>query len=127
MRRAATDESLDFEVVVARYGMNDGVYQPLGKGRFAAFRESVKHLVDRCQAGGMNQVYLVTPPLYEPTPKAGEFNYDAVLAEYAKCEAGLTSPGVTVIDRHTACARPGTPAWSRSRRTRSTRATTATC
>jgi len=47
-------------------------------------------------------VYLVTPPIYDFTPKAGEFNYDAVLTEYAKWEAELKVPGVRVIDLHTA-------------------------
>jgi hypothetical protein len=62
----------------------------------------VKKLVDQCQTAGVKQVYLVTPPIYDFMPKPGEFNYDAVLMEYAKWEAGLTLPGVTVIDLHTA-------------------------
>ena len=90
------------EVVFACYGMNDGIYLPLDKDRTAAFQTGVKKLVDQCQAAGVKQVYLVTPPIYDLTPKPGEFNYDAVLTEYAKWEAGLKLPGVTVIDLHTA-------------------------
>ncbi len=89
------------DVVFACYGMNDGIYQPLDKDRFAAFQSGVTRLLDRCQAAGVKQVYLITPPIHDYTPKAGEVDYDAVLAEYAKWELTLRRPGVTVIDLHT--------------------------
>jgi lysophospholipase L1-like esterase len=90
------------EVVFACYGMNDGIYQPLDRDRFAAFQKGVTKLVEQCQAAGVKQIYLVTPPIYDHAPKAGEVNYDAVLAEYAKWELTLKRPGVTVIDLHAA-------------------------
>jgi lysophospholipase L1-like esterase len=90
------------EVVFACYGMNDGIYQPLDRDRFAAFQTGVKKLIEQCKAAGVKQIYLITPPIYDFTPQAAEFNYDAVLAEYAKWEAGLKTPGVTVIDLHPA-------------------------
>lgn len=90
------------DVVFACYGMNDGIYLPPDKDRTAAFRAGVTKLLDRCRAAGVTQVYLVTPPIYDFAPKAGEFNYDAVLTEYAKWEATLERPGVRVIDLHAA-------------------------
>lgn len=90
------------EVVFACYGMNDGIYQPLDEGRHAAFRKGVAKLIERCQEAGVKQIFLVTPPIYDAVPKEGEFNYDAVLAEYARWEASLTVRGVRVIDLHTA-------------------------
>jgi lysophospholipase L1-like esterase len=90
------------EVVFACYGMNDGIYLPLDKDRTAAFQKGVTKLIDQCQAAGVKQVYLVTPPIYDFAPKAGEFNYDAVLTEYAKWQTTLKRPGVDVIDLHTA-------------------------
>lgn len=90
------------EVVVACYGINDGIYLPLDKDRFSAFQKGVAKLIEQCQAAGVKQVFLITPPIYDFTPRAGEFNYDAVLTEYAKWETTLKSPGVTVIDLHTA-------------------------
>lgn len=90
------------EVVFACYGMNDGIYQPLDKDRFAAFQKGVTKLIDQCQAAGVKQIILVTPPIYDHTPKAGEVDYDAVLTEYAKWEMTLRQPGVTAIDLHTA-------------------------
>jgi lysophospholipase L1-like esterase len=90
------------EVVFACYGMNDGIYLPLDKDRFAAFQKGVTKLIEQCRAAGVKQVILVTPPIYDHTPKAGEVDYDAVLAEYAKWELSLKMPGVSVIDLHAA-------------------------
>ncbi|MFO0798266.1 MAG: SGNH/GDSL hydrolase family protein [Gemmataceae bacterium] len=90
------------DVVFACYGMNDGIYLPLDKDRTAAFQKGVTRLVEQCRAAGVKQVYLVTPPIYDFTPKAGEFNYDAVLTEYARWEATLKTPGVRLIDLHAA-------------------------
>jgi lysophospholipase L1-like esterase len=90
------------DVVFACYGMNDGIYLPPDKDRTAAFQKGVARLVEQCRGAGVKQGYLVTPPIYDFTPKAGEFNYDAVLTEYARWETTLTTPGVRVIDLHTA-------------------------
>lgn len=90
------------EAVVACYGMNDGIYLPLDKDRFAAFQQGVTKLIEHCKKAGAKQIYLVTPPIYDFSPRKGEFNYDAVLTAYAKWETELKVPGVTVIDLHTA-------------------------
>jgi lysophospholipase L1-like esterase len=90
------------EVVFACYGMNDGIYLPLDKDRTAAFQKGVTKLIEQCRAAGVKQVYLVTPPIYDFEPKAGGFDYDAVLAEYARWETTLKAPGVGVIDLHSA-------------------------
>jgi lysophospholipase L1-like esterase len=90
------------EVVVACYGMNDGIYLPLDKDRFAAFQSGVTKLMEQCKKAGAKHIYLVTPPIYDFAPKKEEFNYDAVLTAYAKWETSLKVPGVTVIDLHTA-------------------------
>jgi len=90
------------EVVVACYGINDGIYQPLDTERFVAFQKGVAKLIDRCKEGGVKRVFLVTPPIYDHTPKTGETDYDAVMAAYAKWLTELKVDGVTVIDLHTA-------------------------
>lgn len=90
------------EVVFACYGMNDGIYLPLDKDRTTAFQKGVTKLIEKCQKGGAKHIYLITPPIYDFMPKKGEFNYDVVLAEYAKWEMGLKIDGLTVIDLHTA-------------------------
>src|SRR6476620_7192518 len=81
------------DVVFACYGINDGIYQPLDKDRFAAFQKGVTKLIEQCKEAGVKQVFIVTPPIYDFTPKAGDVDYDAVLAEYAKWEKGLKVPG----------------------------------
>jgi len=90
------------DVVFACYGMNDGIYQPLEEKRFQAFKNGINHLLDSCQKAGVKRVILVTPPIYDATTKAGEFNYDTVLTAYAAWEKTLQRPGLEVVDLHTA-------------------------
>lgn len=90
------------DVVFACYGMNDGIYLPLDKDRTAAFQKGVNKLTEQCKEAGVKHIFLITPPIYDFSPKKDEFNYDAVLTEYAKWELTLKAPGVTVIDLHTA-------------------------
>ncbi|PQO33545.1 SGNH/GDSL hydrolase family protein [Blastopirellula marina] len=88
------------DVVFACYGINDGIYQPLDKDRFAAFQQGVKKLIAACKEAGVEQIYLVTPPIYDATTKPNEFNYDTVMTEYAAWEKSLEIAGVDVIDLH---------------------------
>lgn len=90
------------DVVFACYGMNDGIYLPLDKDRTAAFQKGVHKLIEQCKEAGVKHIFLITPPIYDFSPKKDEFNYDVVLTEYAKWELTLKTPGVTVIDLHTA-------------------------
>ena len=101
-RLGRTLEKMKPEVVFACYGINDGIYQPLDEARFKAFKDGVTKLLDQCQAAGVRQVYLVTPPIFDATTKPGEFNYDAVMTAYAAWEMQLKRPGLTVIDLHSA-------------------------
>ena len=100
------------DVVFACYGINDGIYQPLDDGRFAAFINGVNKLIAQCQAAGVKHIFLVTPPIFDATTKSGEFNYDSVMTAYAAWERTLKIPGVKVIDLHTAMrkARDARPA-----------------
>lgn len=90
------------EIVFACYGMNDGIYKPLDDARYAAFKNGVHKLINQCQAAGVREIFLVTPPIYDAQTKPGEFNYDTVLTAYAAWELMLKLPGVHVIDLHTA-------------------------
>ena len=90
------------DVVFACYGMNDGVYQPLDAGRFSAFQDGVKKLIDQCKAAGVNEIFLITPPIFDFPAGAKGFNYDSVLAAYAAWEMKLKISGVHAIDLHTA-------------------------
>jgi lysophospholipase L1-like esterase len=90
------------EIVFACYGMNDGIYLPLDESRFNAFKKGILRLIEECKKAGVRDIRLITPPIYDFDPKPGEFNYDTVLAAYAKWERELKLPGVTVIDLHSA-------------------------
>jgi lysophospholipase L1-like esterase len=95
-------EKMHPDVVFACYGMNDGIYLPLEDKRFQAFKDGINHLLDSCQKAGVKRLILVTPPIYDATTKAGEFNYDAVLTAYAAWEKTLQRPGLEVVDLHAA-------------------------
>jgi hypothetical protein len=89
-------------LVMACYGMNDGIYLPFSEERMAAFREGMTLLVTRCQAAGA-QVILVTPPVYDN--RGTDSTYDQVLAKFAEWEVTSPPPGViAVADLHTAMA-----------------------
>ncbi len=90
------------DVVFASYGINDGIYQPLDDARFSAFKDGVTKLIAQCKAAGVEEIFLITPPIYDSTPKEGEFNYDIVMAAYAAWEMTVKVEGVHVIDLHTA-------------------------
>ena len=86
------------QVVVACYGMNDGIYQPYNEANMKAFMDGITRLVDACKAAGA-QVILVTPPIFEGGA------YDQVLGKFAEWEVAHPPKGVlAVVDLHTAMA-----------------------
>ena len=102
------------KLVVACYGMNDGIYHPPSPERLAAFTDGLRQLIKQVRASGA-QLVLLTPPTFDALPlraktvptTAPEFGYgkpyvgyDNVLAEFARIELALNEPGVTVIDLH---------------------------
>lgn len=105
------------DVVVACYGMNDGIYHPFDEKRFAAYRDGVNRLIDKVHAAGAKLV-LMTPPPFDPLPleqrgvlrpagvdKYAWFavyeDYDDVLARYAAWILAQTDRVEMVIDLHT--------------------------
>jgi len=103
------------QVVVACYGMNDGIYLPLSPERMKNFQDGITRLVKESQAAGA-QVILLTPPVFDPAPYGTRVvhddsgpgytkpyaQYDDVLAEYAKWIMTLRQEGLCTIDLHTA-------------------------
>ena len=59
------------DVVVACYGMNDGIYYPFSEERFAAYQAGIKQLVSKVKAAGAKMV-LMTPPPFDPVPLQGK-------------------------------------------------------
>lgn len=105
------------DLVVACYGMNDGIYYPLGEERFAAYREGIATLVRKVRAAGAD-ILILTPPTFDPLPikartlPAGRDayeqpfeGYDAVLARYAAWLLEQRATGLAVADVHGPMAR----------------------
>jgi lysophospholipase L1-like esterase len=91
------------DLVIACYGMNCGIYQPLDEGRFAKFKTGMQRLHDTVEKSGAKIIHL-TPPLYDkrsdkPGP-AGNADYDAVLDAYSQWLLSKRADGWTVIDVH---------------------------
>jgi lysophospholipase L1-like esterase len=105
-------------VVIACYGMNDGIYHPFSDDRFKTYQAGINKMVADCAKAGA-KVILVTPPPYDPlaNPRsvvgrnAKEFgyrgiykNYDTeVLAVYAKwiVEQAERKEIAATVDVHT--------------------------
>jgi len=93
------------QVVIACYGMNDGIYLPLNEDRMNAFQAGVAKLAADCQAAG-GQMILVTPPAFDITQVHGwkaDPDYDRTLGKFAEWEVTHPPQGViAVADLHTA-------------------------
>lgn len=89
------------DVVIACYGVNDGIYHPFSEQRFAAYKSGIAKLIAAIKQRGIALV-LCTPIPFDPLPlqKTGKLlpldtdkrfawfaiyeNYDTVIARYAE-------------------------------------------
>ncbi len=89
------------DLVIACYGMNDGIYLPLAEERFAKFREGITRLHTTAAKAGA-RILLVTPPTYEEE-RGGKAGYAAVLAHYSNWLMEQRAAAKwDVVDVHTA-------------------------
>jgi lysophospholipase L1-like esterase len=104
-------ERIKPELVIACYGMNDGIYETFDEERFAKFREGIERLRSKATAAGARIIHL-TPPVFDSEPikdrtdAAGapgkQFTgYDEVLGRYAAWLVSKRSEGWLVVDLHT--------------------------
>lgn len=91
------------DLMIACYGMNCGIYQPLDEERCAAFKAGMQRLHDASQQAGATIIHL-TPPIYAGPPgkqgPAGSVDYNAVLTAYAEWLISKRADGWLVIDIH---------------------------
>jgi len=87
------------DLVVACYGINCGIYQPLDEGRFQKFQQGLQRLKQTVEAKGA-QLVLVTPPVFDDSRAKNEFSYNEVLDRYAAWELDQRKHGWLVIDLH---------------------------
>ena len=105
------------DVVVACYGMNDGIYFPFSKGRFMQYQQGIRQ-VSRVIKRSDVRLILLTPPAFDPLPLklAGKLlpagaekyawfaiyeGYDDVIRKYADWLASQRRLADLVVDVHT--------------------------
>jgi len=86
------------DLVFACYGMNDGIYLPLEKDRFDAFKDGMKSLHAAVEKNGAKIIH-VTPPVYDGKGKNDA--YEEVLTKYSAWLMDQKKTGWQVIDIHT--------------------------
>ncbi len=100
------------DLIVACYGMNDGIYHPFSPARFEKCRDGMRRLRERAASVGAKVLH-VTPPVFDPVPirsrtlPAGlaEYRqpyegYDEVLERYSEWLLDQKSSGWDVVDVH---------------------------
>lgn len=85
-------------LILACYGMNDGLFQPLSPETFAAYKRGMERLVAAGRAAGA-RVIVVTPPLHgADAAKTTPQDYDIVLDAFAGWLVNKELEGWEVID-----------------------------
>lgn len=98
------------DVLVACYGMNDGIYYPFGEDRFAAFKSGMLKLREKAAAAGAKVIH-VTPPTFDPVPiktlpagldeyRQPYVGYNEVLDRYSEWLVSQRAQGWQVVDIH---------------------------
>lgn len=98
------------DVVIACYGMNDGIYLPFSDDRFAAFTNGVIRLRQRAFDAGAKMIH-VTPPVFDEARGRGP-GYANTLDRYADWMLAQRAHGWDVVDLH----RPMNQALAEGRR-----------
>lgn len=87
-------------LVIACYGINDGIYLPLDPARKFAYQNGMIRLRLACIEAGATVVF-VTPPLYSPDNRERDaINYDGVMENYGAWLVEQRAVGWQVIDIH---------------------------
>jgi len=100
------------QLVFACYGMNDGIYFPLGAQRTKAFQDGMKKLHAKVIASGARIIHL-TPPVFDPLPNKARLlpagldaypqayvGYNEVLDFYSDWLLSMRKEGWEVLDIH---------------------------
>lgn len=104
------------DVVLACYGMNDGIYFPFAEERFAKFRDGMLRLHQAVLAVHGTIIH-VTPPVFDSMPIAAKIlpagldaypkpygGYNEVLGRYASWLVAQREHGWDVVDAHSLMA-----------------------
>jgi len=86
------------DLVIACYGMNDGIYLPFNEERFQKFKDGIGWLRGRVTASGANILH-VTPPTFDEV-KGGHPGYANTLQRYSDWLLAQRAAGWDVVDLH---------------------------
>jgi lysophospholipase L1-like esterase len=86
------------DLVIACYGMNDGIYLPFFDDRFQKFKEGILWLHEQVAVTGSKIIH-VTPPTFDEV-KGGHPGYGAALDRYADWLLGQRAASWDVVDLH---------------------------
>ncbi len=100
------------DLIVACYGMNDGIYYPFGEERFLKFQDGIRRLRIQAEAVGAKVLH-ITPPAFDPLPLKGKTlpagrdeyrqpfeGYNEVLDRYSDWMLAQRAQGWDVVDLH---------------------------
>jgi lysophospholipase L1-like esterase len=85
-------------IVIACYGMNDGIYLPFSEERFQKFKAGILWLREQVTAAGAKIIH-VTPPTFDEV-KGGHPGYANALDRYSDWLLGQRATGWDVVDLH---------------------------
>jgi len=86
------------DLVIACYGMNDGIYLPFDPDRFQKFKEGMLELHTQVSARRVPIIH-ATPPTFDEV-KGGHAGYNNTLARYSEWLLSQRSAGWDVVDLH---------------------------
>jgi len=86
------------DVVIACYGMNDGIYLPFADERFARFTNGLMRLRERVAVAGAKLIH-VTPPIFDEAKGKGP-GYGETLDRYADWMVAQRAANWNVVDVH---------------------------
>jgi lysophospholipase L1-like esterase len=100
------------DLIVACYGMNDGIYYPFAPARFDKYQDGIRRLRERAGTAGARVLH-VTPPTFDPLPIRARTlptglteyrqpyeGYDDVLEHYSEWLINQRKSGWDVVDVH---------------------------
>jgi len=87
------------DLVVACYGMNDGIFLPFDDARFHAFTNGMIRFHQAVEKSDANIIH-VTPPIFDEV-KGGHAGYAEVLDKFSEWLVAQKTNGWQVIDLHT--------------------------
>ncbi|MEG0587302.1 MAG: GDSL-type esterase/lipase family protein [Akkermansia sp.] len=85
-------------LIVACYGINDGIYLPLDKKRFEAYQNGCERLKNEAEAAGARIIFATPPPYRADNGPQKQDEYDKVLDTYGAWLMSQRKKGWEVID-----------------------------